>query len=267
MTGALCHVSTDVTGLVRAALEADETATADGLLQRLHPAARLVGVVTLLVAAALSTDVVVLGGLLALAVALAVASRVPLGSFATRTLGVAALSGVVVLPQLVLYPGPPLTTVGGVTVTRTGLAYVVVFGTRVTASVALVTLLTLTTPFETLVATLRDLGAPATLTTLLALTYRYLFLCVAELHRALLARESRQLRPRGVVDEWRELGALSGSFLLRALERSERVGRAMRARGGGGPPAGRYRRPRSVGAGDVLFTATAFGVLALVVLS
>jgi cobalt/nickel transport system permease protein len=116
------------------------------------------------------------------------------------------------------------------------------------------------------VATLRSLGAPATLTTLLALTYRYLFLCFAELHRALLARESRQLRPHGHLDEWRELGALSGSFLLRTVERGERVGQAMRARGGARPPTP-YRRPHSLGARDVLFAVVTLCVLALVVLS
>ncbi|WP_318570265.1 cobalt ECF transporter T component CbiQ [Salinigranum marinum] len=263
---ALLHVSTDLVGVVRAALETEETAAVDGFVQRLHPAVRLLGVVALLVAAALSADLVVLVGLLALAVALAVASRVPLRSFLARTLAVAALSGVVVLPQLILYPGPTAATLWGVEITHTGLAYVAVFETRVTASVALVTLLTLTTPFGTLVATLRRLGAPTTPTTLLALTYRYLFVSFAELHRALLARESRRLRPRGIAAEWRELGALSGSFLLRTIERGERVERAMRARGGA-RPATPYRRPRPLGVRDGLFTLTALGTLALVVLS
>jgi cobalt/nickel transport system permease protein len=266
MTRALLHASTDLVGLVRSALEAEETATADGFVQRLHPAVRLLGVVTLLVAAALSTDLAVLSGLLGLAVVLAVASNVPLRSFAARSLAVAGFSGVAVLPQLVLYPGPALFAVEGVTVTRTGLAYVAVFETRVTASVALVTLLTVTTRFDTLVATLRGLGLPATPTALLALTYRYLFLSVAELHRALLARESRQLRHRGHVAEWRELGALSGGILLRTIERGERVERAMRARGGA-RQAAPYRRPHPLGTRDVLFAVTALSALGVVVLS
>jgi cobalt/nickel transport system permease protein len=266
MAGAVLHVSTDLAGVVRTALLAEETATTDGFVQRLHPTVRLLGVVVFLVSAALSTDAVVLAGILGLAVVLAVGSRVPSKPFLGRTLALTALSGVVVLPQLVLVPGATLLTVGGVAVTEPGLAYVVLFGTRVAASVALVTVLSLTTPFGTLVATLRRVGAPATLTTLLALTYRYLFLCFADLHRALLARESRQLRPRGLVAEWRELGTLSGGFLLRAVERGERVERAMRARGGA-RPASPYRRPRPLGVRDALFIAVALGALALVVLS
>jgi cobalt/nickel transport system permease protein len=266
MGGPLVHVSTDLVGLVRTALAAEETATADGFVQRLHPTVRLLGVVTLLVAAALSTDVGILCGFLGLVAVLAAASRVPFRPFVARSLAASAFSVVVVLPQLVLSPGPTLVVVGDVTVTRTGVAYVATFGARVTASVALVTVLALTTPFPALVATLRDLGVPTTVTTVFALTYRYLFLCVAELHRALLARDSRQLRRRGLVTEWRELGALSGGLLLRAVERGERVERAMRARGGAGPVPS-SRRPPSVGPRDALFAATALGVLAVVIVS
>ncbi|WP_136602250.1 cobalt ECF transporter T component CbiQ [Salinigranum halophilum] len=265
MDGVVLHVSTDLAGVVRTALIAEETAATDGFVQRLHPTVRLLGIIALLVAAALSTDFAVLVGLAALAAALAVAARLPPRPFLARTLAVAAFSGVVVLPQLVLAPGPTLVSVAGVAVTRPGLAYVALFETRVVASVALVTVLSMTTPFGTLVATLRSLGAPATPTTLFALTYRYLFLCFDELHRALLARESRQLRPRGLLDEWRELGALAGSFLLRTVERGERVERGMRARGGA-RPATPYRRPSPLGFRDALFAAVALGALGLVVL-
>ncbi|AUV81381.1 cobalt ECF transporter T component CbiQ [Salinigranum rubrum] len=266
MAGAVLHVSTDLANVVRTALVTEETAATDGFVQRLHPTVRLLGITALLVAAALSSDLAALAGLLGFAFVLAVASRVPLGPFLARTLTLAALSGVVVLPQLVLTPGTALFTVGGVAVTESGLAYVALFETRVVASVALVTVLSLTTPFGTVVSTLRSLGAPTTLTTLLALTYRYLFLCFAELHRALLARESRQLRPRGFVAEWRELGTLSGSFLLRTVERGERVERAMRARGGA-RPASPYRRPRPLGVRDGVFATVVLGALALVVLA
>jgi cobalt/nickel transport system permease protein len=266
MAGAVLHVSTDLAGLVRTAFLTEETAATDGFVQRLNPTVRLLGVAALLLAAALATDLAVLCGLLCVAVVLAVVSRVPLRPFLARTLAVAALSGVVVLPQVVLVPGTTLFTVAGVAVTRSGLASVAVFETRVVASVALVTVLSLTTPFGTLVATLRGLGAPSTSTTVLTLTYRYLFLFFAELHRALLARESRQLRPRGLVDEWRELGSLSGSLLLRAIERGERVEWAMRARGGA-RPATPYRRPHPIGVRDGLFAVVALGALALVGLS
>jgi ABC-type Co2+ transport system permease subunit len=119
------------------------------------------GVTALLVAAALSSDLAMLAGLLGFALVLAVASHVPLGAFLARTLTFAALSGVVVLPQPVLVPGTTLVSVAGVAVTEPGLGYVVLFETRVVASVARVTVLSLTTPFGTVVATLRSLGTLA----------------------------------------------------------------------------------------------------------
>jgi cobalt/nickel transport system permease protein len=254
MPGPLLHLSTDLVGLVRAALRTERTATADGLLQRVAPAVRLLGVVAVLVAAALTADLAELAGLCGLALSLAVASRVPLRTYLARTAVVATLSVVVVLPRLVLTPGPAVLAVGGVAVTRPGVAYVAVFGLRVAASVAFATLLILTTPFPALVAALRRLGAPAGAATLLSLTYRYLFLCVADIHRALLARDARRLRPRGRAAEWRELGALAGGFLLRTVER-----------GDADRPASPYRRSSPLGPADAAFAALAVGALALVV--
>src|SRR5689334_19338041 len=66
------------------ALYAEELARADGLLQRLDPRAKLVGLLALIVAAALSRNILVILGLFAVALALAIGSRVPLRTLAAR---------------------------------------------------------------------------------------------------------------------------------------------------------------------------------------
>ena len=59
------------------ALYAEEIAKANGLLQRLDPRVKVVGLLALVVAAALSRQIVVILGLFGVAIVLALLSRVP----------------------------------------------------------------------------------------------------------------------------------------------------------------------------------------------
>jgi cobalt/nickel transport system permease protein len=256
----------DVAAALRDFFVADQVAARDGFLQRVHPTGKLLGVLAL-VGAAVSTDsLLALAALAGFVVTCVPLSRVPPGVLVPRVVVVPAFALVVVLPQLVLLEGRPLVGAFGLTVTDAGLAYVGTFVTRVLVTVSLVSLLVLTTRFSAIVASLRRLGVPAALVTVVAITYRYLVVFFSELHRMLLARESRSLGRGGLSGTWRDLGALSGSFLVRTVERGERVHLAMRARGGD-RPANPYRRPHPVGAADVAFvaaTAALVGIVALV---
>src|SRR5262245_3472944 len=71
-------------GAVERALYAEELAKVDGLLQRLDPRVKLVGLLALVVAAALARNILVILGLFAVAIGLALLSRVPLRTLATR---------------------------------------------------------------------------------------------------------------------------------------------------------------------------------------
>src|ERR1700694_4238920 len=65
-------------------LESEECARQRGLLQALDPRVKLVGLLALVVAAALSRRLAVIGGLFALGIVLAVASRLSLWGLAKR---------------------------------------------------------------------------------------------------------------------------------------------------------------------------------------
>lgn len=92
-----------------------------------------------------------------------------------------------------------------------------------------------TTPFLTLLETLRSLGLPPLLTDMALLTYRYLFDIANQLATM---RQAMKLRGYGqsrqtVRRQWGWLAALMGSLLLRSYEQSQRVYQAMRLRGYG----------------------------------
>lgn len=83
---------------------------------------------------------------------------------------------------------------------------------------------------ERLAHALSGLGAPRILVAILAMTVRYLAVGEDEVRRMLRARDARGVPPR-LRDRIRVAGAMVGSLFVRSLDRAERVGSAMAARG------------------------------------
>jgi cobalt/nickel transport system permease protein len=91
-------------------------------------------------------------------------------------------------------------------------------------------LLSNTTPFAELLNTLRRIGFPRLLVTVLALLYRYIFVLIDEAERLNRARESRTFG-ESRLQKWHSLASLVGQLFVRSTERAERIFAAMLARG------------------------------------
>ena len=249
MTGVLARSAESISGALRTFFTAEQVAAGDGFLQRRDPRASLVAIAgfALAVMVTRTLAVTVLFGVAT--IALARLSSVPLRRLLARSAVVPLASALMVVPQIVLLPGETLVGGFGLAVTDAGVAYVVSFTLRVGVGVALLSLLVLTTPFSAIVAAMRDLRIPIALVWVIAITYRYLFLFFDELQRLVLARNSRTTGTAGGRAGWRDAKRIAGTFLLRTLDRGERVGRGMRARGGARPPSP-YGRASSADAYD-----------------
>ncbi|WP_135663655.1 cobalt ECF transporter T component CbiQ [Halorhabdus rudnickae] len=244
----------------RGVLRDERVAGRSGWLQTVHPVVKLLGLFALVIITVTFDTPGPPAGMLALTAGLVALSRVPLRTHVLRTGVPMAVSLVIVAPQAVLFPGP--TLVGPITVP--GAEYVATFALRVGASVSLLGLLLSTTRFASLLGALRTLRVPRTAITLLAITYRYLLVVFEELSRLVLARRSRRIRAATLRESWREAGSLLGAFLLGALDRGERVGRAARSRGG---TAGRaYTHRHAIGIADAAFAFVVFATVAAGVL-
>ena len=101
---------------------------------------------------------------------------------------------------------------------------------RSTLCLAALLLLSATTRFTDLLATLRRWRVPALLVTTLALLHRYLFVLAEESTRLRRARRSRTFAP-GRARAWRSAAGVAGQLFVRASERAERIWAAMCARG------------------------------------
>lgn len=256
MTGVVGRSVESITGALRTVFTAEQVASSDGLLQRRDPRVSLCSVGALALAVMLTRTLAVVLCFGVVTILLARLSAVPLRQLLARSAVIPLVSAVIVLPQAVLLPGDALVQAFGLSVTDGGVAYVVLFTLRVGVGVALLSLLVMTTPFSAVIAAMRELRVPVALVWVIAVTYRYLFLFFDELQRLVLARNSRTTGQSSLRGGWRDAKRLAGTFLLRTLDRGERVGRGMRARGGARPPSP-YSRSRTVDRGDYALVALA----------
>jgi cobalt/nickel transport system permease protein len=229
-------------------LLAEELPDRDGFLQAVTPTVKLVGIAALVTLTVTQRTLSTVVALALFALVLAALSRVPARTFLGRLTGPPAFALVVVAPQAVLMGGPSL---GLLPLSAAGVDYVLTFAVRVTACVGFLSVLLLTTRFADLLAAFRRLRVPSIVVSLLGITYRYLLLFFAELERMVRARRSRTIAEPNLRRNWRDSGHFVGSFLVRSLERGERVQRAARARGGTGSTPTQPREP--LGRADLAF--------------
>jgi cobalt/nickel transport system permease protein len=101
---------------------------------------------------------------------------------------------------------------------------------RASAAIMAISLLVSTTPFPSLLCALQWMRTPAIIISLMAFLYRFAYILVDEFERLGTGRKSREFT-RSLILAWRSRAWMLGTFLLRSIERSERVYQAMAARG------------------------------------
>ena len=249
------------TGLLRQALFSEDVAARRGLLQRLDGRVKLVTVLGLVVVTAFLRSIPALAVMYAATLALAAASGLSLRHFVKRVwLFIPIFTGVVVLPATlnVVTPGTivvPLGTWFGheLGITSEGLHAAGLIVTRVATSISLVVLLTVTTPWNRLLAALRSLRVPTMFVLVIGMAYRYLFQLLASVQDMYLARTARTVVASSDVTSGRRfVASTAGALFGKAHATSEEVYLAMVSRGYTGNP--RPLQPPRIGGADVVWT-------------
>lgn len=91
-----------------------------------------------------------------------------------------------------------------------------------------------------LVEGILNLGFPAVLNRILALTFRYFYMIHGDVIVGQNALYSRGLRNRGIIDSFKIWGEWIGGFFLKSSDHSEKVYHAMKARGFTGESRGSF---------------------------
>ena len=213
---------------------AEETARADGLLQRVDARVKLLGVLALILPAAASRRFEVIGGLFVVAVVLAALSHVSFTVLLKRVwIAVLLFTGVIALPAPFVTPGDALYQLPwlGWTITSQGLASAGYLVLRVETAATLCVLLVLTTPWNDVLKALRVLRVPAVLVTILGMTYRYIFLVLQTAHDMFESRRSRMVGELSGRERRRVAAASAGVLMSKTFDLSSEVYLAMQSRG------------------------------------
>lgn len=162
---------------------------------------------------------------------LLVLARVPPSYVGKQLLAALPFTGFLVFVVFTT-PGIPLFTVAGATISREGAVLAAVLGLRLLAALLLANVFTATTSSNEILRALAWFRVPGMFLAVAVFTLRYFSLFEDELARMRRAQRARSWRQGAI---WhpanlRPLAALMGMAFLRALERAERVHRAMRAR-------------------------------------
>jgi cobalt/nickel transport system permease protein len=217
--------------LTRAMLS-EQTARQRGLIQSLDPRVRIMGLFALVLAVTLSRKITVVAALFAVAIALALLSRVPFTTLLKRVwLVVLGFTGVIALPAIFVTPGSPIAQFGGASITEQGVRTAVLLILRVETAVTFTTLLILCTPWSHVLKALRALRLPKEAITMLAMTYRYIFLLVETATQMFDSRRSRTVGRLAPVEQRRMAARTAGVLLSKSMATSNEVYLAMQSRG------------------------------------
>jgi cobalt/nickel transport system permease protein len=215
-------------------LEAEEMARRRGLLQRLDPKAKIIGLLGLTASAAWTQHLPVFAVLIAVASALALASKIPLRVLAFRVWIPALLfTGFIALPALFVVPGDVAARVPVLhwAITVQGIRAASFLLARMETAATFSALLVLTTPWMHVLKGLRVLRVPVVLVVILSMTYRYIVLLLETAYDMFEARQSRMVGRMDGGERRRMAAATAGVLLSKTLFLSEEVYFAMRSRG------------------------------------
>jgi len=230
-------VERTISSLVNAmerAIYAEELAKGNGLLQRLDPRIKLVGILALVVASAMAHRLWVIGAVFAVAVTMAVMSRVSLGILAKRVwIPILMFTGVIALPAPFIIPGREVWRLPGAgwPVTAQGLASACYLVGRVETAATLSVLLVLCTPWSHVLKALRVLRVPVVLVVILGMTYRYILLLLQTAHDMFESRRSRMVGRLEGAERRRVAASSAGVLMSKSLQLSGEVYSAMLSRG------------------------------------
>jgi cobalt ECF transporter T component CbiQ len=232
--GFLERTTDGLLGAFEYSLYAESLANKNGLLQRIDPRIKVIGMFGLIAATAMARNILTILGILLVALLAAVLSRIPIRTLATRIWIAAFLfTGALALPAIFITEGRVIARLPllGWPVTAQGITAVAYLLSRVETAATIAMLLVLSTAWPNLLKALRALGVPALVVVVLSMTYRYSFLMLRTAHEMFESRRSRMV---GLLDgpERRRVAASSvGVLLTKTVGLGNEVYLAMVSRG------------------------------------
>ncbi len=140
-------------------------------------------------------------------------------------------TGIIAIPAIFITPGTPIAHLGFIAATYEGLLAAIHLILRTLIAVTCVALLTKTTPWEDILASLNLLRIPEIFILILFLTFRYIFFLARITEATLLSLKSRIIGKEKILQSWKMYAPLVGNLFIKSYEMQEKIYIAMNARG------------------------------------
>ncbi|MBI5287009.1 MAG: cobalt ECF transporter T component CbiQ [Deltaproteobacteria bacterium] len=227
-----------ITSFIKDVLESQGFANRNGLLQAIDPRARLLGILLLILTAAILKGVSPLLGLLVVIVIIATVSKVPLTILLKRVSPIFIFTIFLVFPAAfnLITPGTPLLTIFTLDdfqlyISREGLVGITILLLRVASMVSLISILILTTGYADIFRAFQGLPIPKVFTTALAFVFRYILVLIKVVEDTHLAKKARTIKQSTLKEGQSWLASRIWLIIERSMEMAEGVYMAMMARG------------------------------------
>jgi cobalt/nickel transport system permease protein len=215
-------------------LYAEHLSEQQGVLQRIDPRVKFVGMLSLIITGAAARHVWVVAMVALFALILAFISRIPIiKSFGPIWLGMFIFSGLIALPAIFITPGPTITTLPWLNwpISEYGVRSATFLLLRSEVSITLSFLLIMTTPWMHVLKSMRVIGIPTLVVVILGMTYRYIFLMIQSASDMFEARQSRMIGKLPDKEARRLAAATVGVLLSKSFQLGNDVFLAMQSRG------------------------------------
>lgn len=230
--GFLEETAREVLEFTTNAVLSERYARSNGLLQRVNPRVKVVSLLAIVATVVSLGKIEVILAFYSIALILAVLSRLPIIEFTRRVwVFIPIFTGVIALPSVFMIPGEPVFHLLGLTASREGIHWALLFTLRVATAVSYAILFTMTSRWSDVVSALASFRIPGTVITITTLAYRYIFLLTKLLLDAMHARRARLAGKLEMLESWKEAGKHIGATFIKANSLGEELYYAMLSRG------------------------------------
>lgn len=196
-----------------------------------HSTAKLIGLGSLVLAAACARNVLTAGAMLVLSIFVVSLTKFPLGLLWRRLRSVILFIALFAALIALTADEEPTLSLGPIAVSQPGLNLAALLGAKAMSIALMAAALVATTPFSQLCHSLRRLGCPARVIQVTLLAYRMNFALGGEVESTRHALSARGFRWSPGRRTMLTVGHVLGSMFARSLDRAERLYDAMLARG------------------------------------
>ncbi|WGI17925.1 cobalt ECF transporter T component CbiQ [Methanonatronarchaeum sp. AMET-Sl] len=203
----------------------------DSFLHKFNPKTKIISALILILSIVLLQNIIPLTIALSLVFTAAILSGLPIKKLLNRLKWIFMFMAAIFIFVPFFTPGETAFTILFLTATYEGLTTASIISLKMLTIMTLSMAVIMTTKFEEILRSLSELGVPKTFIEIFFLTYKYIFVIFEETEKSMMSAKSRgyQLSPKP--SKLKVLGNLIGMIFVRSFDRSQRVHKAMMARG------------------------------------